>query len=466
MPPKKRKNVKDQQVQTDSSVSSKRAKIDPKRPSLHMLNDDCLEEVFRKLELQDLFKLEMVCKRFREVTMKVYKYCTTLNCDSLLIYCKKNQQKHLEAMASKVGNYVENLKLSAEVKDNDSGRKNFLSILGKCKNVKHLRISRAKNDIFFFYANNALNRTFSGLKTLQLDSCRFDDEAGEYILKADQLEELDLSYGVKIYGSWFSEIRNLKKVRFGYSLSLDVDQFTTFCENNPDLESIFFHLGDDFNNRRFNAITSNLKNLQQVELSGRSMYNCIRLNHIKNLVDLPKLKHLKIRGIGNLAHLVSFLDLRRDTLESLDLSFYPRDGDCDPRVVLWGISRLSLPRLKKLSTDYGMYDNILEQLRCTETLEEVSMVGSEVTDDSVCQFIKKCKKLTSLNLTGCPNLTSDLITGILPALKERSQTLTIFAGTTGIYNSEKSRKNPKINISRKNKDFSLRDYKELNSADN
>ncbi|GAB0100034.1 hypothetical protein DMENIID0001_159970 [Sergentomyia squamirostris] len=465
MPPKKRKNLKDQQVQTDSpggAGSSKRAKIHPKRPSMHMLNDDCLEEIFRRLELQDLFKLEMVCKRFREVTMKVYRYCTTLNCDFLLIYCKKNQQKHLEAMASKVGNYVENLKLSAEVKDNDSARRNFLAILEKCTNVKHFRMCKAKNDMFLFDENNTLNRTFSGLKTLQVYGCKLGNEAGEYILKANQLEELDLGYGGKIYGSWFSEFRNLKTVKFGCRLGLDVDQFAAFCENNPDIESVYFYPDDDFNNRRFDAITSNLKNLQHVELCGRLSYNCTQLKNLNHLADLTKLRHLRIRGIGNLAPLFKLL-LFRNILESLKVSFHPPDNDRDPRVVLWGISRLT--RLKKLSTDYRMYDDILLKLKSTATLEEVSMVGSEVTDQAVCQFVQKCKKLTSLNLTGCPNVTNDLITDILPILDKRSQPLSIFVGATRIHNYSNCRKNPKIHVSRRNKDFSLRDYKELNSAD-
>ncbi|GAB0100036.1 uncharacterized protein DMENIID0001_159990 [Sergentomyia squamirostris] len=453
--PRKRKNSQLKAQQSGGSGGLKKSKIE--LPSMHMLNDDCLEEVFRRLELQDLFKLEMVCKRFREITLKVYRYCTTLNCDFLLIYCKKNQQKHLEVMASKVGNYVENLKLSAEVKDNDSARRDFMSILAKCKKVKHFRISRARDDLFVSDTSNVLNRTFSGLKTLQLDRCRFVDKAGEYILKAVQLEELQM-FRMGNIGSWFFQIRNLKKLLI-YPLyakwGIIMAEFARFCENNSNLDTISLKLSFNFNPDCFDAITSNLKNLQRAEFIGFNKNACQKVKNLKKLADLTKLKHLRLRGIDNLAPLMELL-ANRNILESLDVSFHPPDGDCDPRVVLWGISRLT--RLKKLSTDYWMYDDILLNLDSHETLEEVSIVGSQVTDQAVCQFVQKCKKLTSLNLSGCPKLTSNLITDILPIVMKRNQQLTIFVGHTRIYAKSK---NPKLNISRTNKNFSPNQYKKL-----
>ncbi|GAB0100008.1 hypothetical protein DMENIID0001_159260 [Sergentomyia squamirostris] len=369
--PRKRKNVEHQGARKSARLADKNTST----RSVPILNDDCLLRIFFFLDLASLARLAMVSTRFRDLVQYTYKSFRELDVDRLFWY-HKPKATDLERIAMNIGPYVRVLRSL------DFRNDNIVDFIPALK-------------------------YFTNLEGFELigNFCHMSNESYRKFLAAA-----------------------FRTVKEKYLPS--ISQFRTFCKHNSNLSELFLHEYDYYELRGnyLNVVFKYLTNLETLVLEPRN--DPIRLQDFKKLFNLPKLKYLRIDNGQNLRFLLEHL-ANHNTLEMLNIS-RSEDSSEDLQVLK------NFRKMKRLYARCTKFDDSLLIELCSsqfcETLENLDVTGTEVTDEAVGEFIIKCKNLQFIDLTECEEITDNLITKIAPELENRPHKLYIQMEGTEIKN--------------------------------
>lgn len=166
------------------------------RASILMLNDDCLLEIFKQLELVEQVRLATVCPRLRSV-FQYYcqRHCKILRKDDLHDMSTREIRRFFEMG----GNSLEEL---INLPYTDQERNEYVTQVHKnCQNVRRIYFGMTK------IKSKCLRKLLMNMKhlnSLHLQKCSLDDNAMQSVSELATLEILRLEGEEDITGKWQS----------------------------------------------------------------------------------------------------------------------------------------------------------------------------------------------------------------------------------------------------------------------
>lgn len=362
--------------------------------------------------------LEIVSDKFKPITEQAYKKYKSFD-------SKSNRPVTFtdgRILLNQIGFNLSSIKIDQN--DLNTNSHDFLElVLILCPNLEHLRIDDITLDSKML---KKMKNLFPKLKSIELISCGLTDYIEQYLETAKFLEKLNLRKNEKLKGAFISKFKNL--------VSLNLSR----CENIP---SVYFS-NESFSINHTNLVQLNIIRCQLTptsvinigkyllnleELSISSFYVYLTSNDFLPLANLPKLKKLKIKfhRAGNIDDLLVKLG-EKDLLQHLNISDVPLTKKSIEAIVIF--TKLEI---LKIYSNYGptdFNDKILWQLRCKETIKELSLVRcSSLTAAGLISFVEKSPNIHVLDLNSCYFITNEFYFSILASLKElnRQQCLTL-----------------------------------------
>ncbi|GAB0088928.1 Leucine-rich repeat [Sergentomyia squamirostris] len=386
--------------------------------SILTVNDDCLLHVYSFLDNDDVINMEKVCTRFEYIANRFYKTYKIVDLKSNYEW----DEEIFEHLAPKVGSHAHTHTLIAEARVTSfhvRGRV-IKPLLCHFTNLAHLHLEGVKKLTEYF---EIMKIIFVKLRTAVLVNCGLEGDISDWIKDATQLKVLKLGRNQQLNGNFLLYLQNLKEFNIKDCDNIKACNFPQFCERNQTLESLNIHDWENLTQECVDAIAKYLKDLEKLMISVLES-NCFM--NFDALADLPKLNHLRLNGI-EMIKIDSFIELlaQHDQLEYLDIFLDSLFALC------------TLIKFKKLKVLYlidclfSHLDAILQVLQCKDTLEEVYLSNSFVTDRGVIFLIENCPNLKKINLRGCFRITDTLMME-LSHLTNRTQPLKIYVQYTEI----------------------------------
>ncbi|XP_059615810.1 uncharacterized protein LOC132261196 [Phlebotomus argentipes] len=345
--------------------------------SILRLNYDCLFEIFSYLDIRELMKMEMVCQWFKEVAEMVYKTKRLL---WLMTSVEKFSEEETQDISMRIGPYVRTLMANCNNFENVyEGLKSFLS---NFRNLRQLRLRRL--DCFM-------------KKSSEL-------ELAECLRKPTQLKTLNLRGNSELRGQFLPELQNIQEIDLTCCGYIQASYFELFLSRNQGLTSLNIE-NCKFITSACLAAIAKLQNLRSLVIN--NSYRNDNASSISLLGDLPCLKDL---AISKWVEPLEFVCASTRKLHSCLTSSFSK------------LKKLEFRQWKK-----GLNANILLQLACKNTIEELHFAYCKLTNDLLIAIIGNYQKLRLLHIRGRYKITDDLIRGILPLLSERVEPLKIAA---------------------------------------
>ncbi|GAB0100996.1 uncharacterized protein DMENIID0001_171130 [Sergentomyia squamirostris] len=380
------------------------------------LNHDCLLHIFSYLNLKEMTKMRSVSKEFNAVADDAYRYCHVLNYNELSHNPRIKNEKLYEII-SKIGFFVNTLLISdyqlhsITSAIHSSQKHQILTLFQACKNLKHLEIrgslyepypdeiSQEKSEQELF------QRTLINLKTLTMEKTMITTKVSSLFNHSAQLESVSMSIcGFFGKANIFRNLRNLKELEVSRDLFIEEPFFDEFCQANQTLEKLKVASSYFFNYDCLISTTKHLKNLQHLEFRRISIE---RHENVECLKNLPKLTHLTYKNILDADASMLMTLAKQKRLQYLHLSIDYLE-QCQQEV-LNAVATFQTLKILRLDMYSDLYDDFLELFSSTDTLEELHIPYTKVTDYGVFEFIQRCKHLRYIDLTDCKSITRGLI---------------------------------------------------------
>ncbi|XP_055677225.1 putative RNA-binding protein EEED8.10 [Lutzomyia longipalpis] len=409
--------------------------------SILKLNDDCLYCVLSYFNLRELIVIEKVCRRFQAVVQRIYKTYRTLDFDKL---ADTSQLTLMEVrnITRRMGAHVVTLKATATSFRTINPRI-IVTILRHCRNLQSIHLEGF--NMSSMLALRELSQTCGNLKVFQLPNCSVTDEIVTCLHNARELETLSLAENSGIIGKCLTGLRKIKEINLSSCPNLQPSYFMQFCERNPELKSLNIIRCDKINHICLETMARHLKSLESLMIC--NSYASVTPADYVVLVDMPNLTHLQI-SYNNYLNVDTFLaklaDLNR--LDYLDIS-----GGHITRNTLRALTNFRKLRVLKLNYKIECVDDTLAQISSNETIQELHIVScTSITNEGLVAFIRKCRQLRHINMSGCYGITNDLVINILPHLAERPEILELVVGgtqiTIGVEEHVNAHENPKLKL--------------------
>lgn len=352
-------NVAFNQHQTSSvSGHSKPRKSNAASP-INKLNDDCLREVFKRLNIADLLSTADVCKRFREVAkdlIKPDKY-VDLEMNSTISW----------PLLRLFGPEIESIKLNFNYYS-DYGTDcllNRIAKLGSNPNSNLTNISITEWEIERKFINR-LKPIFSRITSLSIDEAAKNDKTvAEMLNVCTELKELKLS------SVYFGDISRIKFPKLETLIISDIPQLRDhmmdhFLTSHPRLKTLSMEWNTTLTSKAVRNINSNIEKLE--------LLGCIQLS--PNLDELNGLKSLK------------------------SLSLYGQVGwsNNEKQNAITSLAKKELP-IEELHLFCFDLDEILNGIKFMKHLKKITLTSGEVDDnDQLVEIVKAHPQLKSIIL--------------------------------------------------------------------
>ena len=387
---------------------------DPSQPSIHLLNNDCIYIVLSYLDIVDMMKTALVCKRWYNVCLsrmagltsieltptfsvfRLNKGLTSSNFTSLLLMTEGNLT-HLDVSHS-------SLKLDYVC---------CRAIGDLCPNLVELNLSKIKIDrkIASYLAKNFPPK----LSSLLLNGCVSLKEKclKQMLMNCKNLEKLDLSYNQKISGKCiakhmsnnkmkyinFSECNNLKP----YTVQFVLANYTDTLEH---LDLSFCHweafsistaqLNILKNLKVFNARSSDFE-FAEFSRSISNFTSILKLMPNLEVLDLHKNNVVGSNG-GDFIIQISNMCPK---LKSLNLGFCGLTCSRNLGRGLIDLQFLDTLNIDGLSDTFNYEDLIKAALINCKLLSNLSLQSCFIDDDSIFVLISELKSMKCLDLRSC-----------------------------------------------------------------
>ena len=306
-------------------------------------------------------------------------------------------------------------------------RKSLRELISGIPSLEVLNLSGCYN-LTDLAVESAFNRELSSLRELNLSLCKdvSDNSLGKIATNCKNLSSLDLGGCVKVTNtgllliSWglkklsFLNLRSCRQISdhgIGHLSGLDAGGKYTSAPSA--LRILGLQDCQKLTDDSLKHISIGMPDLKDINLSF-----CVSVTDtgIKSLAKLPHLESLNLRSCDNVSDIgVGFLSEDSPAaiaVQSLDVSFCSNVSDAGLRHIAAG-----LPSLRSLLlTTCAVTDQGIEKLASGKAASSIETLHLgqcvNLTDSGMIAVAEKMKSLTSLDLYGCPKITSDAVKSI------------------------------------------------------
>lgn len=366
--------------------------VENNKISLNRLNDDCLIEIFRYMDLETILNLTMACERFNNIICQQIqsihpKICLNIDIPkiSFTLNVIKKLLKHVHYVSFNIDPYIKTLNL---IRITDISTKNLN------KNLKELELNR-------FLITKRMHKQMRSI-LMQLESLKLIYCSSNH----DEIDLMSICPKLKTLCLTFSSIFVINSNRWQSleSLTLNHHRITSFpnlisafLKNNRQLKELKLHLFNE--NSLINDICKFSCNLEILHLCSTLMNETW---HWENLVKLEKLKELEITSAffetnNNYKHFINILG-QLITLEKFTL--------CTGGSIFYKPEHCQLFMLAKKLIN----------------LREFYIVGYFLTVETILAFLEVSPQLKVLQFRDCSLVIGDdLIKSISNLRKEQTE---------------------------------------------
>lgn len=306
-------------------------------------------------------------------------------------------------------------------------RKSLRELVNGIPNLEVLNLSGCYN-LTDSAVEIAFNHELPSLKELNLSLCKdvSDNSLMRIATNCKNLCSLDLGGCVKVTNTGLLVISwGLKKLRFlnlrscrqisdhGIGQLSGLDEGGKYTSAPSALSILGLQDCQKLTDDSLKHISVGMPRLKNINLSF-----CVSVTDtgLKSLAKLPHLESINLRSCDNVSDIgVGFLSEDSPaaiTVQYLDVSFCSNVSDAGLRHIAAG-----LPSLKSLLlTTCAVTDQGIEKLASGKAASSIEILNLgqcvNLTDAGVNAVAEKMKSLTSLDLYGCPKVTSDAVKGV------------------------------------------------------
>ena len=306
-------------------------------------------------------------------------------------------------------------------------RKSLRELVNGIPNLEVLNLSGCYN-LTDSAVESAFSRELPSLKELNLSLCKdvSDNSLGRIATNCKNLCSLDLGGCIKVTNtgllliSWglkkliFLNLRSCRQISdHGIGHLSGVDAGGKYTSAPSALRILKLQDCQKLTDDSLKHISVGMPDLKNINLSF-----CVSVTDtgLKSLAKLPHLESLNLRSCDNVSDIgVGFLSEDSPaaiTIQFLDVSFCSNVSDAGLRHIAAG-----LPSLKSLLlTTCAVTDQGIEKLASGKAASSIETLNLgqcvNLTDTGVNAVAEKMKSLTSLDLYGCPKVTSDAVKSV------------------------------------------------------
>ncbi|XP_055682760.1 uncharacterized protein LOC129789744 [Lutzomyia longipalpis] len=394
---------------------------------LKMLNTDCLYTIFSYLNVRELIGIEGVCHRFKEIAEMIYKTYRDLNFDQ--IYREKRIEKEdVMKIARRVGPNVETITITRCPLPMNRGDV-FKLIYKHCRNLNKIILYR-----FSFHSAIVpdITNAFRNLTVAVLANCDLTDDTLMALLPMHQIEVLSVTHNLRMKGTFLAKLEKIKDIDLSHCKKIDVQMFTDFCVNSPQLQSLNIIKSQSIIRNCLYTIAEKLTNLESLYIS--DFFQADESSYLV-LADLPNMKRLELYNPFDMEHperarkvnlLEKFLLAvsAHNRLEHLDISETIITDD-----VKSALANLNKLKILKMADVSHLNDRTLARLSCFNTLQELHVSRSDISVRGLMRVIKLSPLIRYIDMAHCKKFSEEFdeehIKRILGYLKGRPHVLTI-----------------------------------------
>lgn len=369
------------------------------------LNDDCLIELCRYVNLVGLLALRQTCTRFDSPTEHIFRMNhTNINLTGVpekgfsqppLCRYKLNDFK---AMFVEFGKHIRHLRISAILFPNHERFHIIELILTHCNALKSLELNG-----FDLTGSLSLStaKCFDQLELLTLNTCKYDDNMITAFKMCRILRELNVTNDVIETGKCFAVyIPRLATARLKIRSGFLLQNMVVFLRCNPNIRVLKIHCGPSISD----AILEWIADLRYLESLNIRIYYVNFYQNVMHLARLRKLRELHINcGLNMAEQLVNGLT-ESNTIETLHLH------DCIwTESLIEAICRCERISSLQLGSIPNVCDNSLVQLaHKLPALRQLFLTKLDsVTADGALEVVTYAKKLEMLALNNCRFIIHD-----------------------------------------------------------
>ena len=382
----------------------------PTLPSIHILNNDCLYHILSYLDIVDMMRTALVCKRWYNLCLSKMSCLNRLELTPTFSIFRLNKALSHTRFVSLL--LLSNKSLSHLDVSHSSLKIDYISckaIADLCPNLVELNLSKIKIDrkIASYFARHLPPK----LSSLILNGCVSLKEKclKNILMNCNNLEKLDLSYNQTISGKCIAKHVARNKMRyFNFSECINLNPMTVQFVLSNFYETLE-HLDLSYCHREVFAIsTTQLSVMENLKIFNARCsdfefadYSTSKLTELLKL--MPNLEFLDLNknmAVGNNATFFTLLSKMCPKLRSLNL------GTCAITCshslnALGDLESLDSLNLDYLPEDFNYEDLTKATLINCKNLTNLSLQSCFIDDDNVYILISELKNLKSLDLRSC-----------------------------------------------------------------
>lgn len=409
-------------------------KYDENAPSLMMLNDDCLLHILSYLNVLELIQIrgtsariddliDIVCKKyehfnFEDLAFLIPNDLTLMNARDILQYLGENMKSLI----------IDGSDFSISTNSN----RILGSIIRFCKKLEILKCDA------FHFNKPTIKKMIPVMKNLRIfsagDSTKFNDEIASMFKEASKMEELIISGNWEITGKCLVRLSNLKTLSVNRCGNIQSKPFVQALLKNRSLQKLEIQRCDKLDNSVVECIVKDLKDIEELSLS--NIYPSMSV--FSKFADLPKLKKLTVEfhSFSPIDTLLEKLAAKK-TLEELNLVGSGSGSGAATKTIHY-ISDITSLKTFSIAFNSNLADSDLKKLHDLTELTSLSIPGAtNITSEGVLPLIKKCTKLTYLDVsqTKVDQTFLDQLVELLKSERFRREIFEVIVHDTGIEES-------------------------------
>ncbi|XP_074604046.1 uncharacterized protein LOC141857447 [Brevipalpus obovatus] len=384
---------------------------------INILPDDVIRKILGQLkDLKHLFSCELgekgssfqdhrklmvyfsVCRRWNAIVRdiwfskrKLVLESSFFNCEYSLSLTSASQEEELFSILRKCPN------LRKLYIDPFLGSDITLFIIGNC--CPKIERLYAKSARFEGASLESLAKYCPGLKSLHLPGCEFLDENNfEGFLKvAEGLEYLTLTDNWNITGECFNHFQKIKDLDLSGCKKLTDENFTKLAEKcSASLQQLAVR---EISMRRLAIICESFPNLHTLDIGCiEEGSGCPTLDRITSS-QLEKLEHLRIYGLYAKITDREFFEMIKPA-RKLKKLFLPHCNWVTDEMLSTTLTVCKEIESLEVSS-HKITDQSLISVTQLESLVELNLSFTKVTDGGIMKLLSECPKLTFLNVDDC-----------------------------------------------------------------
>ncbi|XP_065663912.1 F-box/LRR-repeat protein 2 isoform X5 [Hydra vulgaris] len=394
---------------------------------INKLHDDLFFHIFSYLDLKTKIKMELVCKRWRQISLDNWNCIHYLNFkgffntsnrlsglnDNILVAILKKGCNNLKSVDFSASPYVIT-KIS------------FFMIGKVCKQLQQLNISRTciQNKTLKYLGENLLQ-----LQVLKMDRCLNVGEKGFWWMfkGLKHLEILSVTESSRLIGKCLFMLHSsLKVVDFSNCSRLNDGGICNLTKSCPNLSSVNLSFCISLSDQSLVFLSQRCSSINNLNLCGLS--KAVTHQGFKSLKELKNLVKLNIsRNINVNDEVIETIGMSCNKIQSLNIE------SCHPNLTCAGINALAYyDSLVELNISYinDVCDTCISSISFIHKLQTLlARCCVKLTNNGVSKCLLHLQDLMLFDLSSCYLIDDYLVQEVIQA---RCQDIEIILGGTGV----------------------------------